>query len=174
MELLALHDLTRLGFTDQATRTATVAAQVEGALARARADHATGLADRDSERLEAAGEAFAATTAWLLAAEAISHASTAARAGGRLQRAESLGRRADELATHCRAASTPGLHRSDGLHELTGREREVSMLAARGLRSKEIAADLGVSVRTVDNLLQRAYRKLGVSSRADLRTVLGG
>lgn len=173
MELLALHDLTRLGLTDQASRLASLAAGVEGPLARARLDHAIGLADRDSERLEGAGEAFATLTAWLLAAEATSHASTAARSSGRLQRAENLARRADELATHCRGAATPALRRSDGLHELTGREREVSALAARGLRSKEIAAELGVSVRTVDNLLQRAYRKLGVSSRADLRTVLG-
>jgi DNA-binding CsgD family transcriptional regulator len=173
MELLALHDLTRLGLTDHAGRLAAVSPQVEGPLARARTEHTIGLADRDSERLEAAGEAFASVAAWLLAAEAISHASTAARSAGRLPRADSLGRRADELATHCRAAATPGLHRNDGLHTLTGREREVSTLAARGLRSKEIAAELGISVRTVDNLLQRAYRKLGVSSRSDLRTVLG-
>jgi DNA-binding CsgD family transcriptional regulator len=52
---------------------------------------------------------------------------------------------------------------------LTPRERDVAYLAAEGASSKEIAVKLGVSARTVDNLLQRAYRKLGVSGRADLR-----
>ena len=39
-------------------------------------------------------------------------------------------------------------------------------------RSREIADRLGVSVRTVDNLLQTVYRKLGVSSRDELRAAL--
>jgi DNA-binding CsgD family transcriptional regulator len=173
MELLVLHDLTRLGLGDTADRLATVAAGVEGPLAAARAQHTMGLAATDTDQLEAAGEAFATLTAWLLAAEAISHASTAARATGRIQRSESLARRAEELVTHCRGADTPGLRRTDGLQDLTTREREVATLASRGLRSKEIAAELQVSVRTVDNLLQRAYRKLGITSRADLRTLLG-
>ena len=34
--------------------------------------------------------------------------------------------------------------------------------------SQAIAAELGISVRTVDNLLSRSYLKLGVSSRDEL------
>jgi DNA-binding CsgD family transcriptional regulator len=56
---------------------------------------------------------------------------------------------------------------------LTRREREVAVLAARGRTSREIAAELHVSVRTVDNHLQNAYTKLGVSRRNDLATALG-
>ena len=48
------------------------------------------------------------------------------------------------------------------------------MLAASGLSSRQIAERLVVSVRTVDNHLQRAYRKLGVARRQDLAQVLGG
>jgi DNA-binding CsgD family transcriptional regulator len=55
---------------------------------------------------------------------------------------------------------------------LTEREREIAVAAAGRLRSKEIAAATGVSVRTVDNQLQSVYRKLGVGSRDELRLAL--
>jgi DNA-binding CsgD family transcriptional regulator len=57
---------------------------------------------------------------------------------------------------------------------LSDREREVARLAAAGLPSKEIAARLFLSLRTVNNHLQRVYVKLGVSSRADLARALEG
>ncbi len=56
---------------------------------------------------------------------------------------------------------------------LTAREKEVAILAAEGLASKDIAAKLTVSVRTVDNHLQRVYVKLGVSTRGELADHLG-
>jgi len=46
-------------------------------------------------------------------------------------------------------------------------------LAAKGMASKDIAARLFLSVRTVSNHLQHAYIKLGVSSRAGLAQALG-
>jgi DNA-binding CsgD family transcriptional regulator len=56
--------------------------------------------------------------------------------------------------------------------ELTPREHEIAVLAARGLSSREIADRLVVSVRTVDNTLLRAYRKLGISRRGELAGVV--
>ncbi|GIU89752.1 MAG: hypothetical protein KatS3mg010_0851 [Acidimicrobiia bacterium] len=56
---------------------------------------------------------------------------------------------------------------------LSPREMEVARLAGSGSSSRAIAGHLGVSVRTVDNLLQRAYQKLGVHGRAELGAVLG-
>ena len=47
------------------------------------------------------------------------------------------------------------------------------MLAAAGIASKDIADRLYLSVRTVNNHLQHAYTKLGVSGRADLAQALG-
>jgi DNA-binding NarL/FixJ family response regulator len=41
----------------------------------------------------------------------------------------------------------------------------VALLAAGGLTSRAIAQRLFLSVRTVDNHLQRAYAKLGVNAR---------
>ncbi|HLB50214.1 MAG TPA: response regulator transcription factor [Anaerolineales bacterium] len=49
---------------------------------------------------------------------------------------------------------------------LTDREREVLAGVARGERSKEIAARLGISERTVKAHLASIYNKLGVDSRA--------
>jgi DNA-binding CsgD family transcriptional regulator len=55
---------------------------------------------------------------------------------------------------------------------LTSREREIALLVAQGRTSKEVAAALVLSVRTVDNHLQRIFAKLGVTSRAQLRTAM--
>jgi two-component system, NarL family, response regulator YdfI len=49
---------------------------------------------------------------------------------------------------------------------LTEREREVLAGVAQGERSKEIAARLGISERTVKAHLDSIYNKLGVDSRA--------
>ena len=56
---------------------------------------------------------------------------------------------------------------------LTAREWQVARAAADRLRSREIADALGLSVRTVDNHLASAYRKLGVSGRDELARMLG-
>lgn len=50
---------------------------------------------------------------------------------------------------------------------LTGRELEVLRLVAKGSRTKEIAADLSVSTRTVEAHLTSIFNKLGVSSRIE-------
>lgn len=48
---------------------------------------------------------------------------------------------------------------------LSPRETEVLQLAAEGLQAKAIAANLGISVRTVNGHLDSIFNKLGVSSR---------
>jgi len=55
---------------------------------------------------------------------------------------------------------------------LTAREQDVVRLVAAGARNREIAAELGISVRTVENHLRSVYEKLGVDSRARLLTRL--
>lgn len=52
---------------------------------------------------------------------------------------------------------------------LTEREREVAAAAARGLANKQIAAEIGLSLRTVERHLAAAKTKLGVATRDELR-----
>jgi DNA-binding CsgD family transcriptional regulator len=61
-------------------------------------------------------------------------------------------------------ARAGGLHRVAGL---SARELEVLQMLAEGIRSREIAEQLVLSVRTVERHLASAYRKLGVHSRID-------
>lgn len=55
---------------------------------------------------------------------------------------------------------------------LTAQEREVVRLAATGMTNPEIGAALYLSPRTVSTHLHRAFPKLGVTSRAQLRDVV--
>lgn len=52
-----------------------------------------------------------------------------------------------------------------GASELSAREREVLAEVARGLKNREIAARLGISVATVRNHVQAVIEKLGVHSK---------
>ena len=56
--------------------------------------------------------------------------------------------------------------------DLTAAERPVAELAAQGLRNKEIASTLHLSVKTVETHLSRVYHKLGVSGKAELASRL--
>ena len=54
------------------------------------------------------------------------------------------------------------------IHNLTAKQREVLRLVGRGLRSKQIAADLGLSVRTVEAHKYTMMQILGVHSTLEL------
>lgn len=51
---------------------------------------------------------------------------------------------------------------------LTERERQIATLAGNGVSNKDIALEIGISVRTVEGHLYQVFTKLGVSSRSDL------
>jgi DNA-binding CsgD family transcriptional regulator len=53
-------------------------------------------------------------------------------------------------------------------------ERRVADQIATGATSREAAAALFVSVRTVETHVASIYRKLGVRTRSELRRVLSG
>ena len=55
---------------------------------------------------------------------------------------------------------------SQDLSALTDREREVLVLLARGLSTKEIASSLGIGARTVETHRANLMRKLGLRSVA--------
>ncbi len=67
-------------------------------------------------------------------------------------------------ATGARPRSRP----RTGLQALTPSERRVAELAAAGRTTRQIAAELFLTAKTVETHLTRVFRKLGVSSRAQL------
>lgn len=60
----------------------------------------------------------------------------------------------------------------DRLDEITPQELQIVRMAAGGLSNREIADRLYLSHRTVESHLYRAFPKLGVTSRAQLRDAL--
>jgi DNA-binding CsgD family transcriptional regulator len=50
---------------------------------------------------------------------------------------------------------------------LSPREEEILRLLARGHRSKEMADELGIGIRTVNTYVRNIYEKLHVRSRAE-------
>ena len=57
---------------------------------------------------------------------------------------------------------------------LTATERQIAALAADGLTNRAIAERVFVSQKTVEANLARAYRKLGIQTRAQLSRALEG
>jgi ATP/maltotriose-dependent transcriptional regulator MalT len=74
----------------------------------------------------------------------------------------------DERVEPTRAAGNPAML------VLADHERALAKMVARGMRNKEIAGTLYVSVRTVEVRLTAIYRKLGVESRAQLTALATG
>jgi DNA-binding NarL/FixJ family response regulator len=172
-EARLLHDIARLGDpASAAARLARLAEISEGEFVTALAVHAAALVQGEPAGIEAAGLVLERLGAALLAAEAYLAAAAGYRADGLARPANAMARRAAELATACGDVSTPGLSVGKDAERLTPREREVASMAAAGASNKEIAARLVLSVRTVDNHLQNAYSKLGVTSRDELARVL--
>ncbi|HEY6296625.1 MAG TPA: LuxR C-terminal-related transcriptional regulator [Streptosporangiaceae bacterium] len=172
-EAWVLHDLMRTTGEDTSGRLRELADACDSPLVSARARHAAATRAGDARELAGAADDFEALGAMLLAAEAASGAAEAfSRAGDRRAATAAL-RRAGDLVAACEGAATPGILPAAGAAPLSGREREIVVLAAEGLTSKDIAERLYLSVRTVDNHLQHAYAKLGVSSRAGLAQALG-
>lgn len=171
---VALHSMARQGRAELAAdRADELALQVQGDFLAARLEYVAAVAAGDADRLVATGNRFITMGAKLFAAEAMADASRARQRQGGARDARMLANQSRSLAADCEGAVTPALVVAEEAVPLSKREREVALLAAQGLATKEIAARLYLSPRTVENHLQRAYEKLGTSGRADLATALG-
>jgi DNA-binding CsgD family transcriptional regulator len=77
---------------------------------------------------------------------------------------------AERARSELTATGTPARPAGPGpSSDLTPQESQIVRLAARGLSNKDIAAQLFLSPRTVGHHLYKAYPKLGVLSRGELR-----
>jgi DNA-binding NarL/FixJ family response regulator len=92
------------------------------------------------------------------------------RADGAVEEIERFLRAAAAGAAHDAAAQparTP-LRRRTWPAGLTDREVQILQAIARGQRSKQVAFELGISVRTVNHHVDHIYEKAGVRSRAGI------
>jgi DNA-binding CsgD family transcriptional regulator len=170
----ALHALARIGqAANVATALSDLTRDIEGELIVARAAHAQALTTGDATALEAVADRFETMGATVLSAEAAADAAVLWRKNREPRRAARLETQAMSLAKACEDPATPALQAVQGRAELTRAERETAMLAIRGRSNKEIAAQLEISIRTVENHLQRSYQKLGISGRSELAAGLG-
>jgi two-component system, NarL family, nitrate/nitrite response regulator NarL len=70
-----------------------------------------------------------------------------------------------------RAMRKPGKHSTGTIEALTAREIQVLRLFATGLSTREVAANLGISPKTVETHRIRIYEKLGCKSVVDLTRI---
>jgi DNA-binding NarL/FixJ family response regulator len=75
-----------------------------------------------------------------------------------------LGARVSELLTHEASSAAPRAPH----HSLTPREAEIIALIGAGLQIKQVAAELGISVSSVNTYRSRIFRKMGLCSNAAL------
>lgn len=159
---------TRLGHPERVSELLdTVSSSTGGALVGVLAEHAAAVTSGDAEqlaavaaRLDRVGLIASAVETW-----------TAAAGASPGETARACEREAERCATEAEGDLLVLTPRPAPV-QLTEREWEVARAAAERLRSAEIATDLGLSVRTVDNHLARIYRKLGVGNRLELADAL--
>ncbi len=162
----ALYDAARLGSARAVRgRLAELACDLPGTVLPVFARAAEALAAGDGDQLWHAAREFRSLGMQL-------HAAEAAASAGRYSRSRSIEAWVAEILRRYPHARTPLLDKVQLQVKLTRREREVALLAVAGRSSRRIAGQLGLSVRTVDNHLNRVYGKFGVHSRAELSAAL--
>ncbi len=170
--MIVIHDLTRIG---EGAHAARLVGRVPpgGTATEATRAHVLAAAAADPAAMAEAAEALAVIGADLAAAEAFAQAAELWRRHKSPKAATRCAARSADLQAQCERARTPGLLGSEKAMGLSKREIEVARLAQSGASNREIAEELNISERTVENHLYRAFSKFGVTSRADLSSVLG-
>jgi DNA-binding CsgD family transcriptional regulator len=170
---MLLDEAVMWGDADAAALVPDVVAHVPTPLGRARGLRAAALLSGSADDLMAAAEGFADCEFIHSAATLAARAAQVLRADGDPRVAAAAEAKARAWADRSPGLQVEGLGSTAGAALLTPREREIASLAARGRSSKDVAADLVLSVRTVDNHLANVYAKLGIAGRAQLAAALG-
>jgi DNA-binding CsgD family transcriptional regulator len=163
----AVYNAVRYGDRAAATLLRTWVARPRTTLESIQRDHAQALLDRDPHLIVSVAAAMGRRGLHWYEQEALAQAITVGAAVGD-----------EQLVAHswsllvARHADAPGLHspivESLARRLLTEREFEVTRAAAAGDSNQEIAARFGISLRTAQTHLSRAYSKLGATGRAEL------
>ena len=141
------------------------------------AAHALAAADA----LDEIGNAFDAATSRVLAGEALAEAGEHDRAAAELERAaasfDSFGsiryrdeaeRELRKLGRPTQRRSKPGKANGTGVETLSERELQVGRLVVDRKTNPEIAAELFLSLKTVESHMRNIFRKLDVRSRVEV------
>lgn len=142
-----------------------IAGHRQGPLAEISRLIALGTRTKDAKTLLAGGELAATLELDAVEARCMALAVDFARQDGDSISARTAQARLDILAAT--VANLP-IVPSSGSPLLTSRERQIARLAGRGASNRDIALEMGVSVRTVEGHLYQVFTKLGVTSRGDL------
>ncbi len=174
LELDALAFCLALGDRDSASRLLELKPGLEGPRAAAICDYAGAISTDQAADHLAAAKSCEAAELWGFAALAYDAASHAYRAAGdTLRERMASGQRKRCLERADNRAGGDAAESEDPLGILTRRERGIVALAVRGLSDRQIAAELQVSVRTVEGHLYRSYAKLNVKGREQLPGIAG-
>ncbi|MHC6591084.1 helix-turn-helix transcriptional regulator [Arthrobacter sp. C152] len=142
-----------------------IAGHRQGPLAEISRLTAVGSRTKDAKALLAGAELAATLELDAVEARCMALAVDFARQDGDAISARTAQARLDILAAT--VANLP-IVPSSGSPLLTSRERQIARMAGRGASNRDIALEMGVSVRTVEGHLYQVFTKLGVTSRGDL------
>jgi DNA-binding NarL/FixJ family response regulator len=115
-----------------------------------------------------AGRALAAAGEQDRAAAEIERAAATFAACGALPHRDAAEQELRRLGRTVHRRSRSAAADGEGVASLTGRELEVAGLVVDRKTNPEIAAELFLSLKTVETHLRNIFRKLGVSSRVEL------
>jgi DNA-binding CsgD family transcriptional regulator/tetratricopeptide (TPR) repeat protein/RecA/RadA recombinase len=153
-------------------------------LSRGEYSAAAAAAGVSAEQAELAGQPLQVARSRLLEGIALSRGSDRAAAVARLRGAQEVfaahgaTRYRDRAAQELRAL---GIHRAEAgrrprtetsVGALSKRELTIARLVHEGLSNRQIAEQLSISVKTVENHLTNIFRRLEISSRAQLATLI--
>ncbi|HEX8007435.1 MAG TPA: helix-turn-helix transcriptional regulator, partial [Trebonia sp.] len=168
VEALALYDVARLGTQPDLARLDAIDSDLAMLLAGA----ARAMSSEHGARvLEAAAQELHERGYDLHAAEAYAAAARQHRRHRSLAQADIAGAKAARLRALAPGARTPLLQLGHLTSLLSPRETQVLLMAAKHT-SVQIADRLRLAVSTVNNNLARAYAKLGITGRTELRGIL--
>jgi DNA-binding CsgD family transcriptional regulator len=168
------HEAVRMGLPARAhvEAMAALAQHEQSRWAHVQVAHVAALVAEDGAALVEVGRRFAELGNHLSAAEACAEAAAAHRRAGSMALAAQARQASEAALARCEGAATPALRSNDQIEALTERELDVARLAGQGEANQAIAAALGISVRTAETHLQRAFAKLGIHRRSELAGVL--
>jgi DNA-binding CsgD family transcriptional regulator len=169
-----LHDaLVAGGGARIARRLVALGDQLSGVIPDAMLAHAAAVLASDPVALLAAADQLATIGTEHAAGEVAARAAALAAERGLLALAGRAVRVSERWRARCEGAIRLALVPTTPAARLSPRQQEIAGLASAGATAAEIARQLGLSIRTVENHLQAAYERLGVNRRGDLAEALG-